>query len=144
MLGPKEDAEHFAQRVFAYLLAAGRLDPADAAAKASGGDPLFYGAMRHLAVADMDGEIQLAEPLRAWVSAALKTQPKLKRARRLETNLFRDICLTMLVQEVRDRFGLTTTGRSYRRQSACGVVAEAAGLERGTVWKAVRKFINQI
>ena len=143
MLAPR-DGDRFAERLFAAYLATGRLSAADAAAKASDGDPLFYGALCHLAASELAGEVQLIEPLRSYVIAALRERPRLKRDRRKETNYFRDVCLTMLVQDVCERFNLTWSGSSARRQSGCSIVAEAIGLERATVKKAVAKFINEI
>ena len=135
-----KDGDRFSERLLSNLLAAGRVNPTDAAKEASAGDSLYYGALCHLAADELSGEVRLQEPLRSYVIAVLRERPPLKRARRRETNYLRDVCLTMLVREVRDRFNLPATGNSARRQSACGIVAQATGMESGAVTKVVQKF----
>lgn len=138
------DGERFASYAVARCLIDGSIEPAHAARSAQAGDPLFYDALCLLAAVEMEDNMRLPDPLRGLVIATLRDRPRLKRARRLETNYFRDICITMLVQEVRDGFGLSLYGRSAKRTSACGIVAQTLGMEYEAVRKAIRNFVKEI
>jgi len=136
--------EEFAAEVFARMLAAGMIDPDHALRQAGEGEPLFYDALCLLAAFELEREIELIATLRAAVIVTLRSPPHIKRARRRETNVLRDICLTMLVQDVRDRFNLPVISSSARRESACGVVGHAMGMTADAVRKATRYFIKDI
>lgn len=137
-------SEAYAAHTLACCLVSGIIEPAHALERAKAGDPLFLDALSLLGGMSVAGTINLPSELRAAVTAALIEPIRARRARRLESNFFRDVCLTMIVQEVSERFGLPTTGRSARRSNACKIVAEATGLEYETVRKAVQKMIKQI
>lgn len=143
----QEDAEAFAAFVIARLLFAGKIDPVHAALQAANGDPLFQHAFEKLAATELKGEITLSEPLRTTVITSLDRPPKLKAAmRRKETNYFRDIAITMLVQEICNRFDMkaTTSAKIGQAYCACGITAEAMGLTYDAiakVWGRLGKHI---
>lgn len=62
---------------------------------------------------------------------------------RKQDNIVRDLCIMLLVADLRRLFGIKPTTRSQRRRSGCAIVAEAlgeAGKRKGeeavrTIWK---------
>lgn len=133
-----EDGERFAHQVFARLLFTGRIDTDQAANAAGAGDPLFFNALAFLGSAELKGEIRLLEPLRGHVIEALANPPKLKAGHRKESYYFRDVALTMIVQEICARFGLKPTSSSGR---ACG--CSIAGNALGMTYEAARKSFDK-
>lgn len=137
-------SEQYAAHIFARCLINGMIDPAQALDEARQGDALYVNALRLLGAMQVAGTIDLPIELRQVVTASLTDLGKPRRARRLETNYFRDIALTIIVQQVSDKFALTISGRSSRRPSACRIVADAAGMDYEAVRKAIAKFIKHI
>lgn len=138
--GERYGAYHFAQ-----MIGAGMIDPAYAADEARAGDRLFYDAICELAAAELEGKFVLDATLRQHVVEILRTTPRLWRSRRLETNFFRNLAITMLVQRIHELFGLNkTAGPTMRRESGCGIVADAMGLNYETVRAVVDKFDRKI
>ena len=136
------DGEKLATYVFALRLLGGKTDPAMASQQAISGDPLYEAAFRLLASAQLEGQINMRPELHRRVIDTLKSSPKLRQAKRKETNILRDICMTMLVERVRDEFGISPFGRSGKRSSGCKIVADAMKMEYDAVSKVVRKFIE--
>lgn len=135
-LNPR-DAERFAGWVTAQQLAAGMIEAFAAAKKAADGDPMYFHALALLAALELRGEIRLEYPLRGYVISTLVERPKLKTAPKRETNVFRDIAITMLVQELCEGFELkpTSSAKAGRGGCACGIAAEAMGLSYDAVCK---------
>ena len=143
MMDPR-DAERFAARAVAVCLIQGAADPAQVLEAAKDGDALYIDALHLLAREQIEGRLHLSGGLYAAVTEALATSMRPKKVRRKETNYFRDICINILVEKVRDGFDLKETGRSPRHLSACAVVGKAMGLEYDTVHKAYYKFAHKI
>jgi hypothetical protein len=122
----KGDAERFAGHAVAAGLRAGLIDPDKARSTANDGDPLFQHAL---------GLLDQAE-----------RPKKLHTGRKRETNYFRDIAITMLIQELRERFELKPTASSKNGQGdcGCGIVAEAIGLSYDAVCKVWGRLGKQI
>jgi hypothetical protein len=120
-----DDGERFAAHAVAQLIALQMIDKADAMKTARDGDPLFQHALGILGV-------------------PLPYRPKrLQTARKRETNYFRDIALTMVVQELEERFGVkpTTSSKAGHGNCGCGIVAEAVG---GLSYDAVAKVWGRL
>jgi len=123
----KDDAERFAGYAIAHLLQLGIIDSAEAARAAKNGDPLYQHALGLLGLADRPKRLQTR--------------------RQRETNFFRDIAITMLIDELVESFPPirpTTSSKHGHSGSACGIVATAMGLTYDAVSKVWSRLGRQI
>jgi hypothetical protein len=122
-----DDAERFAGHAIAHLLRAEMIDRDAAAKVAKDGDPLFQHALGLLGMADRP--------------------KKLRIRRRRETNYFRDIAITMLIDELLEHFPsikATTSAKAGNRGCACGMVADVMGLRYDAVCKVWGRLGKQL
>lgn len=82
-------------------------------------------ALRELIVEYLDRGQQLPTYLASYNMDVAAGRHRRTRGQQKADNFLRDIAITIIVERVADSFGIKPTGRSARRKSACGVVAEA-------------------
>jgi hypothetical protein len=122
-----DDAERFAGHAVAHLLREGLIDPNRAAEQARDGDPLFQHAVGLLGMAERPKKLQ-RRPMR-------------------ETNFFRDVAITMLIQEILEHFPkmkATSSSKAGYSGCGCGVVADAMGMTYDAVCQVWKRLGKQI
>ncbi|TGR05417.1 hypothetical protein EN833_23385 [Mesorhizobium sp. M4B.F.Ca.ET.190.01.1.1] len=131
----KADGRHFVQEMMKNLARADGQFLAEYADYASQGWGIADGAMRELIVETIRGGKPLDPPLSAYSALLASEPPRKKPGKEKADNIFRDIAIALIVDDVSTRFDLspTSNGKSDN-PSACRVVAtalDAANIRKG-------------